>query len=109
MDPRYLEWDYMRIINSMFEYYDGDKHRKNKRFFKALWKILHHDPKGYVSIGYVFNTINDPKYAEISIRSISYGLKRAGSKWLEGLDGDLFGPRFHKEYVRRWHDANDGY
>ena len=99
MENKYLSWRYMDIVGDMFRYYDGSKCRRNKKFFKSLWKLLHTQEN--VSIDDVFNNMN-VSYSKNTKQMIRSNIKHSGQQWLEGLDGDIFGKRFELEYIRRW-------
>ena len=106
MEAKYLNWKYLDIVSDMFGFYDGNKYRKNTKFFKLLWTILSDDDDATPSIDDVFRASPNP-YTKTSKVSMRYGIKRTGQTWLEGIDSDIFGERFQREYIRRWNLAND--
>lgn len=102
MEAKHLNWKYLDIMVDMFGYNDGTKYRKNRVFFKSLWKILCDDPTEPASIDNVFDADGAKQYTKTSMVMMKSGIKRAGKQWLEGIDGDIFGERFQREYIRRW-------
>ena len=102
MEMKHINWKYFEITEEMFAMFDGDKYRKNRGFFKLLWKTLSNNIDACESIDDIFRENASTPYTPSSMESMSYIIRRAGWRWLEGVNGDVFGDRFKQEYVRRW-------
>ena len=95
----YLEKHFFEVTESMFSYRTGKKVRKNRKFIKSLWLLLHttKDPTIDDVIAHMRGTRKDG-----TIKMIRSNIHRGGWKWLEGSEGDIFGEVFVAEYIHRW-------
>ena len=100
----HLDKNFLPVCEEMFLYHDGHRARKNRRFLKALWQLLH---EGGVPSNNNFITVEDvveriegtlSKHTKRMMRS---NIKRGGWQWLEGENGNIFGAIFVNEYIRR--------
>jgi len=94
----HLNKHFFLVCESMLAYNDGKKIRKNRKFLKALWQLLLE--KNSPTVEDVLERMAGAT-AETTKQMIKSNIKRGGWKWLEGDDGNVFGPRFVDEYIRR--------
>ena len=95
----YLDEFFVSITENMFAYRDSNRVRKNRRFMKGLWHVLHQ--KQSPTIDEVMDHIGDI-YSDNTKQMVRSNIRRGGWMWLSGVDGGTFGNTFVQEYIKRW-------